>query len=67
VNRAIKNLVRGVQRKDLPDIPSVGYPLLLAQYNDRGNFEAGTINVRAVKPLQPDGMLASWQGNTPPN
>jgi len=67
MNRALKNKLRGEQRRDLPDIPAQGYPLLLAQYNDRGNFEAGTINQRAVKPLQPDGILASWIGSTPPN
>jgi hypothetical protein len=67
VNRAIKNRVRGKQRADLPDIPSQTFGLLVAQYNDRANFEAGTINTRAVKPLQPDGLLASWIGSTPPN
>lgn len=67
MNRALKNKLRGVQRRDIPDIPAVQYPYLLAQYNDRANFEAGTINQRAVKPLQPDGILANWLGNSPPN
>ena len=66
-SRSIKNKTRGRQRADIPDIPSQGWPLLLARYNDRANYEAGTINTRVVKPLQPDGILANWQGNTPPN
>ena len=66
-SRSIKNKTRGRQRADIPDIPSQGWPLLLARYNDRANYEAGTINTRVVKPLQPDGILASWAGATPPN
>ena len=62
MNRALKNKTRGRQRADLPDIPDQGWPLLLARYNDRANYEAGTINTRVVKPLQPDGVLANWQG-----
>ena len=67
MNRSLKNRTRGKQRADLPDIPAMNWPALLARYNDRANFEAGTIDTRVIKPLQPDGILANWQGNTPPN
>jgi hypothetical protein len=67
MNRAIKNKVRGNQRAAPSYTAAVGYPKLLAVYNDKANLEAGTIDQRVIKPLQPDGMLASWNGSTPPN
>jgi hypothetical protein len=67
MNRAIKNLVRGKQRSDARDLARPRYPMVLSQYDDRANYEAGTINQEVIKPLQPDGMLASWAGSTPPN
>lgn len=67
MNRAVKNRVRGAQRSDPKFVPGVGTPLLLAQYNGRANLGAGSLDQRAIKPLQPDGLLASWAGSTPPN
>ena len=67
MSRSKKNKTRGNQRRDIPDVPTPAQPLLLATYNGRANTEAGGYEQRAVKPLQPDGLLANWQGNTPPN
>jgi hypothetical protein len=62
MNRAIKNKVRGKQRADAADVPQVGQPYMLNQYSGRANYSAGQIDLRAIKPLQPDGALAQWQG-----
>lgn len=62
MNRAQKNKARGKQRADALDVPTVGTPYLLNQYNGRANYAAGQIDIRAIKPLQPDGALAQWQG-----
>lgn len=67
MNRALKNRTRGNQRADIPDVPVTGQPQQLAVYNGRANTEAGGYSQRVVKPLQPDGMLSNWMGNTPPN
>lgn len=67
MNRALKNANRGPQRRDAVDVPATGYPFLLSMYNDRANYRAGQYNIAAVKPLQPDGLVASWIGSTPPN
>lgn len=67
MNRAQKNRARGAQRRDAVDVPRTGYPYLLSAYNDRANYRAGQYDIQVVKPLQPDGLLASWIGSTPPN
>lgn len=67
MNRSIKNATRGRQRADAVDIPATGTPYLLSQYNGRANYAAGQYSIQAVKPLQPDGIVASWIGSTPPN
>lgn len=67
MNRAIKNAVRGKQRRDALDLARPRYPMVLSKYDDRANYEAGVINQEVIKPLQPDGMLASWAGSSPPN
>ena len=65
MNRSLKNKVRGKQRADAIDLPQVGTPYLLNQYNGRANYSAGAYSQRVVKPLQPDGSLAQWQGIEP--
>ena len=67
MNRAIKNKLRGKQRRDAVDVPTLGPGYVLNQYSDRANYRAGQYNIAAVKPLQPDGLLTSWIGSTPPN
>ena len=67
MNRAIKNKLRGKQRADAVDVPQTGYPYVLSTYNDRANYRAGQYNIAVVKPLQPDGIVTSWIGSTPPN
>ncbi len=67
MSRAKKNKMRGNQRGDVPDVPNPAQPLLLTKYSGRDNLAAGSIEQRVIKPFQPDGMLASWTGSTPPN
>jgi len=62
MNRATKNKVRGKQRADAADVPQLGPPYVLSQYNGRANYSGGQYSIRVVKPLQPDGALAQWQG-----
>ena len=65
MNRSTKNRLRGKQRRDAVDIPQLGPPYVLSRYNGRANYSAGQYDIRVVKPLQPDGTLAQWQGVTP--
>ena len=65
MNRAIRNKVRGKQRADAVDVPQLGTPYVLSQYNGRANYSGGQYDIRVVKPLQPDGALTQWQGISP--
>lgn len=67
MNRALKNKTRGNQRRDAVDVPKTGPGYLLNEYSGRANYRAGQYNIAAVKPLQPDGLVMSWIGSTPPN
>lgn len=67
MNRAIKNKTRGTQRRDAVDVPQTGPGYVLQQYSGRANYRAGQYDIAVVKPLQPDGLLVNWLGNSPPN